>query len=143
MENLSTLSKVSSVISGLSNAFLGQSHTQSRLNAIASYDQSNDLFKVPFPFYRSSFLTMTTLKSFLSEEMMYSCALWDRPEGGVYGDIEAHSGPRDLEAAQRRKIFHVLRKARVKAGDRVLEFGTGWGGLAIEVPIVLLFSSLY
>ncbi|KAG6918496.1 hypothetical protein DXG01_013856 [Tephrocybe rancida] len=31
-----------------------------------------------------------------------------------------------------RKIRHVLNKARVKPGNRILEFGSGWGGLAIE-----------
>jgi cyclopropane fatty-acyl-phospholipid synthase-like methyltransferase len=47
-----------------------------------------------------------------------------------------------LEAAQRRKIHHVLRKARVKPGHRILEFGSGWGGLAIEVIILIVDSSL-
>ena len=67
--------------------------------------------------------------------MMYSCALWDRdaPEGGVRGDLECGPIPDDLEAAQLRKIHHVLKKARVKPGHRILEFGSGWGGLAIEV----------
>jgi cyclopropane-fatty-acyl-phospholipid synthase len=71
----------------------------------------------------------------LSREMMYSCALWSDAEGGVRGDLdrEKGSGPNDLEAAQLRKIRHVLDKARVKPGHRILEFGSGWGGLAIEV----------
>ena len=67
--------------------------------------------------------------------MMYSCALWDEPEGGVRGDLEIGPVPGDLEAAQLRKIRHVLRTARVKPGHRILEFGSGWGGLAIEVNI--------
>ena len=68
---------------------------------------------------------------------MYSCALWSEAEGGMRGDLEI--GPRagDLEAAQLRKIHHVLRAARVKPGHRVLEFGSGWGGLAIEVNVVV------
>ncbi|KIJ94138.1 hypothetical protein K443DRAFT_12347 [Laccaria amethystina LaAM-08-1] len=41
----STVAKVSSAISGLYNSFLGQTRSQARLNAIASYDQSNELFK--------------------------------------------------------------------------------------------------
>ena len=67
---------------------------------------------------------------------MYSCALWTDAEGGVRGDLNpGYSGTKtgDLEAAQLRKIHHVLRKARVKPGHRLLEFGSGWGGLAIEV----------
>ena len=65
--------------------------------------------------------------------MMYSCALWSDEEGGVRGDLTHGPTPNDLEAAQQRKIHHVLRTARLKPGDRVLEFGTGWGALAIEV----------
>lgn len=73
--------------------------------------------------------------------MMYSCALWSDAEGGVRGDLENGPTPGDLEAAQRRKIHHVLRKARVQPGHRILEFGSGWGGLAIEVSISHTFSS--
>jgi cyclopropane-fatty-acyl-phospholipid synthase len=47
MDNLSSaVSRVTSAISGLSNAFIGQTRSKARLNAIASYDQSNELFKV-------------------------------------------------------------------------------------------------
>jgi cyclopropane-fatty-acyl-phospholipid synthase len=67
--------------------------------------------------------------------MMYSCALWDESEGGVRGDLEAGPTPEDLEAAQLRKIRHVIKLARIKSGDRVLEFGSGWGGLAIEAAL--------
>jgi len=63
---------------------------------------------------------------------MYSCALWSDDEGGVRGDLVKGPFPGDLEAAQKRKLHHVLRKARVKPGHRILEFGSGWGGLAIE-----------
>ncbi|KAI6128552.1 Mycolic acid cyclopropane synthetase-domain-containing protein [Pisolithus croceorrhizus] len=116
MGNLSsTANRIASAISGLSNAFLGQTRWKARLNAIASYDQSNELFK-----------------AFLSKEMMYSCALWTDAEGGVRGDLVTGPTPGDLETAQLRKIRHVLTAARVKPGDRILEFGSGWGGLAIE-----------
>ncbi|TRM59535.1 CFS1-like protein [Schizophyllum amplum] len=111
----STVSRISSTLSAFYNNVLGQSRSNARLNAIASYDQSNELFK-----------------AFLSKEMMYSCALWDEAEGGVRGDLVSGPTPGDLEAAQRRKIHHVLRCARVRPGDRILEFGSGWGGMAIE-----------
>jgi cyclopropane-fatty-acyl-phospholipid synthase len=67
--------------------------------------------------------------------MMYSCALWSEAEGGVRGDLEMGAMPGDLEVAQLRKIHHVLRSVRVKPGHRILEFGSGLGGLAIEVCI--------
>ncbi len=53
LDNQSTVAAVSSVYarvlaaaSGLRNAFFGQTRSRARLNAIASYDQSNELFKV-------------------------------------------------------------------------------------------------
>ncbi|OSD00401.1 cyclopropane-fatty-acyl-phospholipid synthase [Trametes coccinea BRFM310] len=122
LDNQSTIASASSLysrlfaaFSGLRNAFFGQTRSRARLNVIASYDQSNELFK-----------------AFLSKEMMYSCALWDEAEGGVRGDLIDGPSPLDLENAQKRKIHHVLRTARVKPGDRLLEFGTGWGAMAIE-----------
>lgn len=67
--------------------------------------------------------------------MMYSCALWTEAEGGPRGDLQTRgrSTEDDLETAQIRKIHHVLDKARLRPGYRVLEFGSGWGSLAIEV----------
>ncbi|KAH9939659.1 cyclopropane-fatty-acyl-phospholipid synthase [Epithele typhae] len=122
LENQGTMAAVSSLYSrlaaaatGLRNAFFGQTRSRARLNVVASYDQSNALFE-----------------AFLSKEMMYSCALWSDEEGGLRGDLVHGPTPGDLEAAQHRKIHHMLRTARLKPGDRVLEFGTGWGGLAIE-----------
>ena len=66
---------------------------------------------------------------------MYSSALFSDEEGGVHGDLlpQSRRHTADLEAAQLRKIHHVLRKARVKPGQRILEFGSGWGAVAIEV----------
>ena len=64
---------------------------------------------------------------------MYSCARWAEAEGGVDGDLLLGPTPGDLESAQSRKIHHILRKLRVKPGDRILEFGCGWAGLAIDV----------
>jgi cyclopropane-fatty-acyl-phospholipid synthase len=55
---------------------------------------------------------------FLDPTMMYSCARFEP------GD--------DLEAAQRRKVNMILDKARVEAGDHLLEIGSGWGTLASE-----------
>ena len=75
--------------------------------------------------------------------MMYSCALWGEAEGGVRGDLEMGPSPGDLEAAQLRKIRHVLDAARVKPGNRILEFGSGWGGLAIEVLSISSHPGLF
>lgn len=109
------------MVSGLYNAFLGQSLGRAKLNVIEAYDQSNDLFQ-----------------GFLSKEMMYSCALWSDEEGGFRGDLLPTAQSTDLETAQLRKIHHVLTMARVKPGTKLLEVGSGWGGLAIEVRPTLV-----
>ena len=135
----STAARVSSALSSIYNSFLGQTRSQARLNAIASYDQSNELFKVcsTIDAKKKYLLDSLSIKAFLSQEMMYSCALWSEAEGGVRGDLEMGPTPGDLEAAQIRKIHHVLDAARVKPGNRILEFGSGWGGLAIEVQFTI------
>ncbi|KAJ7686956.1 S-adenosyl-L-methionine-dependent methyltransferase [Mycena rosella] len=43
-----------------------------------------------------------------------------------------HGQLRVVEGDGRAKIRHVLAQLRVKAGDRILEIGSGWSGLAIE-----------
>jgi cyclopropane-fatty-acyl-phospholipid synthase len=69
----------------------------------------------------------------LSKDQTYSSALWPTHLGGPRGDLlspERTLG--DLESAQLEKINYILDQARVKAGSRLLEFGSGWGALAIE-----------
>lgn len=78
----------------------------------------------------------------LSKEMMYSCALWTEENGGVRGDLENGPTPGDLEEAQQEKLSWVLKKARVKPGHRLLEFGTGWGGLSIAVSHMFRFRGV-
>lgn len=39
-------------------------------------------------------------QTFLSKEMMYSCAIWDEEENDVRGDLTVGPIPGDLEAAQ-------------------------------------------
>jgi cyclopropane-fatty-acyl-phospholipid synthase len=78
-----------------------------RRNIEAHYDLSNDMFAL-----------------FLDPTMSYSAALFE----------SLHTAPTlgDLEQAQVRKVEAVLDAARVRAGSRVLEIGTGWGTLAIR-----------
>jgi cyclopropane-fatty-acyl-phospholipid synthase len=51
-------------------------------------------------------------------EMQYTCAYFPDPA-------------MTLEQAQVAKLHHVCRKLELKAGDRVVEAGCGWGGLAL------------
>ena len=67
--------------------------------------------------------------------MMYSCAIWGDEENGVGGDLTVGPIPGDLETAQQRKIKVLLSKARLLPGDHLLEIGSGWGALAVQVTL--------
>ncbi|GJJ06048.1 hypothetical protein Clacol_000236 [Clathrus columnatus] len=97
--------------------FFGQTLTQASFNASTGYDCSNDFFKI-----------------FLSEDMTYSSAIWSESNGGIRGDIRDHGEVPEnaLKEAQLMKLHTVLGKARLQPGDRLLEFGSGWGSMAIE-----------
>ncbi len=53
----------------------------------------------------------------LDRYMQYSCAYFP-------------TGAEDLDAAQERKLEHICRKLRLQSGERLLDIGCGWGGLA-------------
>lgn len=55
---------------------------------------------------------------FLDKYLQYTCGYYRDP-----GD--------DLEAAQRHKMDHICRKLRLQPGERLADFGCGWGGLLI------------
>jgi cyclopropane-fatty-acyl-phospholipid synthase len=54
---------------------------------------------------------------FLDESMMYSCALFERPD-------------MSLAEAQRARLERVCRELDLGPDDHLLEIGSGWGGLA-------------
>lgn len=60
--------------------------------------------------------------AFLSPDMTYSCAVWDKQANEVG----------TLEQAQLRKLSRFIDGAKLKPTDHVLEIGTGWGSFAIE-----------
>ncbi len=53
----------------------------------------------------------------LDQDMVYSCAYFE-------------TGNESLDQAQQAKLRHLCRKLRLKPGDRLLDVGCGWGGLA-------------
>ncbi|KAK3147112.1 hypothetical protein QOZ80_3BG0278190 [Eleusine coracana subsp. coracana] len=77
--------------------------TQTRRNISEHYDLSNDFFAL-----------------FLDPSMSYSSGIF-KTEG------------ESLEQAQRRKISLLINKANVEQDHHVLEIGSGWGTLAIQV----------
>jgi len=54
--------------------------------------------------------------SFLDPSLQYTCALFDNTN--------------DLDEAQIKKMGLICKKTELKEGDRVLDIGGGWGGLA-------------
>ncbi|MBL9214983.1 MAG: class I SAM-dependent methyltransferase [Opitutaceae bacterium] len=79
-------------------------HTLARDRAAVSfhYDLSNDFYRL-----------------WLDERMIYSCAYFTSPDDG-------------LDAAQAAKLRHLTRKLRLRPGQRLLDIGCGWGGLALH-----------
>jgi len=74
----------------------------SRRNISAHYDLGNDFFRL-----------------MLDESLMYSCALFERPE-------------MSLAEASVAKLDAICRKLALGPRDHVLEIGTGWGGFALH-----------
>ncbi|HEX8714450.1 MAG TPA: cyclopropane-fatty-acyl-phospholipid synthase family protein, partial [Solirubrobacteraceae bacterium] len=73
---------------------------RARAQIAAHYDLGNELFAL-----------------FLDRTMMYSCAVFERPDA-------------TLEQASLAKLERVCRKLRLAPEDHVLEIGAGWGGFA-------------
>ncbi|KAH7885265.1 CFS1-like protein [Phlebopus sp. FC_14] len=122
--------------------------SNSQSNISAHYDLSNAMFA-----------------GFLSEDMTYSCAIFEDLDGDICSDRQNHlsvpmsrkqpltgehtysgvdgsaSNPffdmnvlqDELHEAQLRKLNHVIDRARISSGHRVLEIGSGWGSLAILI----------
>ena len=55
-----------------------------------------------------------------TKHRLYSCAYWK-------------DETKNLEEAQQNKIEHIVKKLDIKEGQKVLEVGCGWGGMAIEI----------
>ncbi|WP_407572058.1 class I SAM-dependent methyltransferase [Deinococcus altitudinis] len=81
----------------------GETHSRERDRAAIEhhYDVSNDFYKL-----------------WLDARMVYSCGYFP-------------NGDETLDDAQSAKLEHICRKLRLKAGERLLDIGCGWGGLAI------------
>ena len=54
------------------------------------------------------------------DHRLYSCAYW-------------RNDTKTLEEAQKNKINHIVKKLDIKQGQKILEVGCGWGGMAFEI----------
>lgn len=81
----------------------GERHTRERDREAVSYhyDLSNDFYRL-----------------WLDSRMVYSCGYFP-------------TGAETLDQAQAAKLEHICRKLRLRPGERLLDIGCGWGGLAI------------
>ncbi|HEU5401586.1 MAG TPA: cyclopropane-fatty-acyl-phospholipid synthase family protein [Terriglobales bacterium] len=81
----------------------GHLHSRERDRAAIRYhyDVSNNLYSL-----------------FLDRRMLYSAAHFSHPD-------------EDLDIAQERKLEAICRRLRMRAGERFLDVGCGWGGLII------------
>jgi cyclopropane-fatty-acyl-phospholipid synthase len=75
--------------------------SRARRNAAHHYDLSDQLYEL-----------------FLDQDRQYSCAYF-------------REGHEDIDAAQLAKRRHIAAKLMIRAGQKVLDIGCGWGGLAL------------
>lgn len=106
--NREVMNRLESGMARLGGALLKVAHwyhrnsrAGSRRNIQAHYDLGNELFEL-----------------FLDPAMMYSSAVFPRPESS-------------LEEASLHKLDLLCRKLDLRPTDHLLEIGTGWGGLAL------------
>ncbi len=76
---------------------------KSKKNVAHHYDISEDLYNL-----------------FLDPKRQYSCAYFKNDEDS-------------LEVAQNNKINHIIKKLNIKPNQKVLDIGSGWGSLAIDI----------
>ena len=76
---------------------------KSKMNIARHYDISGDLYDL-----------------FLDSKRQYSCAYFKNENDS-------------LETAQNNKIDHIIKKLYLKPNQTVLDIGSGWGSLAIEI----------
>lgn len=87
----------------LAHARKSNTKSRSRSNISAHYDLNNNFFRM-----------------FLDPAMLYSCAYFRNPD-------------ESLEEAQRNKMQMLISKAGIQPEHHVLEIGSGWGGMAMEM----------
>ncbi len=90
------------VTSTVKRLLLPNNLKRARKNVAHHYDLSDDLYEL-----------------FLDADKQYSCAYWTDPEHET------------LEQAQLDKKAHIAAKLALEPGQRVLDIGCGWGGMAL------------
>jgi cyclopropane-fatty-acyl-phospholipid synthase len=84
---------------------------RSKANVAHHYDLSNDFYRL-----------------WLDDDMQYSCAYWPDADMGIGG---AATSKLTLEEAQLAKKAHIAAKLALQPGQKLLDIGCGWGGMAL------------
>jgi cyclopropane-fatty-acyl-phospholipid synthase len=100
-----------------------QKALQKGLKSIRKLHQRNDAKSARAHVQHHYDLSNELYASFLDKDMHYSCA---------YFADEMDS----LETAQQNKLRHIAAKLDLKPGQRVLDIGCGWGGMALYLAKV-------
>lgn len=87
------------------HALRANTRAGARRNIAAHYDLGNDFFRL-----------------FLSDDMMYSSALWAQADD-------------TLDIASERKLERIAEKLMLSPDDHLIEIGTGWGGFALHAAV--------
>jgi cyclopropane-fatty-acyl-phospholipid synthase len=90
---------------------LGDAHPQ--LPVREAHDKATDAEAISYHYDLSN----AFYQLWLDRDMVYSCGYFE-------------TGCEDLDQAQQAKLRHLCRKLRLQPGDRLLDVGCGWGGLA-------------
>lgn len=94
------LSWLSAPLNGIIHLLRSNSRRQARKNISAHYDLGNAFYQ-----------------GFLDSQMLYSSAWYQEPQ-------------MTLEQAQQAKMRRLCEQLQLRAGDHLLEIGTGWGAMA-------------
>ena len=101
LERIWWLQALTAVHGRLRHMFKANSSRRARQNVAHHYDLDRRLYQL-----------------FLDSDMQYSCAYFENPEA-------------TLDEAQLAKKRHIAAKLMVERGERVLDIGCGWGGMAL------------
>ena len=105
------LTRVMAVADDLSRAILGDNPAPR--DNYGEHDKQSDAAAISYHYDLSN----AFYQLWLDPDMVYSCAYFE-------------TGEETLEEAQQAKLRHLCRKLRLKPGERLLDVGCGWGGLA-------------
>jgi cyclopropane-fatty-acyl-phospholipid synthase len=97
----SLFSLPSLLVARLRHLWRRNTHLGARRNIHEHYDLGNEFFEL-----------------FLDDTLCYSCGVFERPDTS-------------LDEASRAKLFRVCAKLDLQPTDRLVEIGSGWGGLAV------------